>query len=126
MRRAAKIRRKPGDHIRFRVAPWFFKDQTVFKGTIIDIAIDDDGDTYYHVNAWLDKEHHVKDGIIYEREVVKDDEGFVKKRWYGCHCIVCPPPPRKLRKCWMRKRYRAHRRELLAIEKRFKALRGES
>lgn len=30
---------------------------------------------------------------------------------YGCHCSVCPPPPRKLRKCWLRKRYRAHRRE---------------
>lgn len=32
---------------------------------------------------------------------------------YGCHCSVCPPPSRKLRKCWLRKRYRAHRRELV-------------
>ena len=38
---------------------------------------------------------------------------------YGCHCFVCPPPPRKLRKCQLRKRYQAHRREREWYERRW-------
>lgn len=38
---------------------------------------------------------------------------------YGCHCLFCPSPPRKLRKCQLRKRYRAHRRERALYELRW-------
>lgn len=37
----------------------------------------------------------------------------------NCRCVFCPPPPRILRKCWLRKRYRAHRRERALYELRW-------
>lgn len=40
-------------------------------------------------------------------------------RRFGCRCIFCPPPPRKLRKCQLRKRYSAHRRERAWYERRW-------
>jgi hypothetical protein len=36
-----------------------------------------------------------------------------------CRCLFCPPPPRKLRKCQLRKRYQAHRRERTWYERRW-------
>ncbi len=41
-----------------------------------------------------------------------------------CRCIFCPPPPRKLRKCQLRKRYQAHRRERAYYERRDVRYRG--
>lgn len=43
---------------------------------------------------------------------------FIKNRWCGCSCIFCPPPPRKLRKCWLRKMYRAHQHARAWYERR--------
>lgn len=41
-----------------------------------------------------------------------------------CRCLFCPPPPRKLRKCQLRKRYQAHRRERAYYERRWNRPRG--
>lgn len=38
-------------------------------------------------------------------------EIMIKKRWYGCDCALCPPPPRTLRKCQLRKRGQQWKRE---------------
>lgn len=36
-----------------------------------------------------------------------------------CQCLFCPPPSRKLRKCQLRKRYQAHRRERAWYKRRW-------
>lgn len=110
--------RKPGDRIRFDIAPGFFKEKMVFKGTIVEVINPPDGATYYHVNAWIGKKF-VNGGMVFEQEVIKgDDEPISKRRRYGCHCIACPPPPRKLRKCWTRKCYQAHQQARAWCERR--------
>jgi hypothetical protein len=68
---AAIPARQIGDRIRFQVMPGLWPEKRKsYEGTIIDI-IDPDGDTYYHVETMIGNEH-VKDGIVYEHEIVSE------------------------------------------------------
>jgi hypothetical protein len=60
--------RKIGDRIQFQVMPWLWPDGKSYKGTITDI-IDTEDEHYYHVETMIGNEH-VKDGIVYETEIV--------------------------------------------------------
>jgi hypothetical protein len=36
----------------------------------------------------------------------------MRLRHWRCRCAICPPPPRMLRKCQLRKRYAQHRQQI--------------
>lgn len=70
-----RVTREIGDRIRFRAMPWFFTEKTIYEGTILEVC-DPDGDTYYHVDAMFGKQH-VEDGMVFEREVVKEESELI-------------------------------------------------